>query len=104
MNQKPLPGASDALTMGILSIALTLFCCGPFGAIFSVLGLNNYKKAARAYEAHPGEYSGYETAKTGKVLSYVGLALAGLMLLFLILYIGVILFLVASGEMDGDWH
>lgn len=101
MNQESLPGASDALTMGILSIALTLFCCGPFGAIFSIIGLNNAKKAKRLHEANPGRYSGFETAKTGKVLSYVGLALAGIMLLFFILYIGVIIALVTTGELEG---
>jgi hypothetical protein len=39
-----IPGASNALTFGILSIVLTLFCCGPFGAIFSFIGLSNAKK------------------------------------------------------------
>ena len=103
MNLKSLPGASEALTMGILSIALTLFCCGPFGAIFSIIGLNNAKKAKRIYEANPGEYSGIETVRTGKILSYVGLALAGLMLIFFILYIGVIIALITTGEL-GDHY
>lgn len=104
MNQQALPGASEALTMGILSIALTLFCCGPFGAIFSVIGLNNAKKAKRIYEESPGEYTGIETARTGRILSYVGLALAGLMLIFFVLYIGVILALLASGEFGDHYY
>lgn len=103
MNQEPLPGASTALTMGIISIIGALACCGPFAAIFSIIGLNNAKKARLLYEESPAQYTGYESANTGRILSYVGLALSLIMLVFLILYFGVIVALVASGEMNGDW-
>ena len=56
MNYQQLPGASNAMTFGILSIVLSLFCCGPFGAIFSIIGLSNAKKAERAYFADPQSY------------------------------------------------
>ncbi|NER09036.1 hypothetical protein SAMN06265375_1011482 [Muriicola jejuensis] len=100
MNQQSLPGASNALTMGILSVVLTLLCCGPFGIIFTILGLNSASKAERIYKENPGMYSGYENVKTGRVLSYVGLALALLYLLFIILYFGAIIALITAGEFD----
>ena len=100
MNQQSLPGASNALTMGILSVVLTLLCCGPFGIIFTVLGLNSASKAERLYKENPGMYTGYENVKTGRVLSYVGLALAILYLLFIILYFGAIIALITAGGFD----
>ena len=76
MSQQPLPGASTVLTMGILSIVLTLFCCGPFGAIFSIIGLVKAKSADQLYRSSPENYTDYSNVKTGKILSYIGLALA----------------------------
>ncbi|MEX0273263.1 MAG: CCC motif membrane protein [Flavobacteriaceae bacterium] len=100
MNPIELPKSKNALTMGILSIVLTLFCCGPFGAIFGILGLNDANAAIRTYEANPDAYStGLENAKTGKILSYIGIGLAVLYLIFIIIYFGVIAALVmGSGE------
>ncbi|WP_372945802.1 CCC motif membrane protein [Muriicola sp.] len=100
MNQQSLPGASNALTMGILSVVLTLLCCGPFGIIFTILGLNSASKAERIYNENPGMYTGYENVKTGRVLSYVGLALALLYIVFIILYFGAIIALISAGEFD----
>jgi hypothetical protein len=98
MSQIPLPGASNALTMGIISIVGSLICCGPFAIIFSIIGLNSAGKAKRLYMENPEAYSGYENANTGKVLSYVGLALSLIMLLFCIIYFGVIIaFIMAAG-------
>ncbi|MGC1514874.1 MAG: CCC motif membrane protein [Maribacter sp.] len=95
-----LPGSSNALTFGILSIVLTLFCCGPFGAIFSILGLSNAKKAERLYLENSNSYSGYENVSTGKILSYIGLALAVIMLILTIIYFGVIIALLSAGDFD----
>lgn len=100
MNQQSLPGASNALTMGILSVVLTLACCGPFGVIFTILGLQSAGKAEKLYNENPGMYTGYENVKTGRILSYVGLALAIVYLLFIILYFGVIIALISSGEIN----
>lgn len=104
MQQQPLPGASNALTYGILSIVLTLFCCGPFGAIFSFISLSNAKKAERMYADSTGQYAGIENVKTGKILSYIGLALAAIYLLFSLLYFGVIVaFIVAAASEGGAY-
>ncbi|MDC6352128.1 CCC motif membrane protein [Zeaxanthinibacter sp. PT1] len=100
MNQTTLPGASTTLTMGILSVVGALMCCGPFAAIFSFIGLSQAKKAKQLYESQPGLYSGFENVKTGKILSYVGLGLSAFMLIVLILYFGVIIALVTTGNLD----
>ena len=101
MNQQPLPGASNAMTFGILSIVLTLFCCGPFGAIFSFISLSNAKKAERIYADSTGQYSGIDNVKTGKGLSYIGLALAAIYLLFFLLYFGVIVAFIVAAATEG---
>ena len=103
MNQQPLPGASTAMTMGIISIVGALICCGPFAAIFSLIGLSNAKKAERIYQENPGGYTGFESVKTGRVLSYIGLALSLIMLVLVIIYFGVIIALLTSGELNGGF-
>ena len=103
MNQQPLPGASTVLTMGILSIVLTLFCCGPFRAIFSIIGLVKAKTATQLYEQSPENYTDYSNVKTGKILSYVGLALALVYLVLTILYFGLIVAAITTGELSGEF-
>lgn len=100
MEQQPLPGASNTLTMGIISVVGALVCCGPFAAIFSIIGLNSAKKATRIYEENPGAFSGFESVKTGKILSYIGLALSLIMLVLVIIYFGVIIALITTGEFN----
>lgn len=103
MNQQPLPGASNALTFGIISIVASLFCCGPFGAIFGIIGLSNAKKAEQIYNENPGEYSGFENVKTGRVLSYISIALAVIMLILAVIYFGVIMALITTGDFGNDF-
>ena len=103
MSQQPLPGASNALTFGIISIVTSLFCCGPFGAIFSFIGLSNAKKAERIYNQDPEAYSGFENVKNGKLLSYIGIALAAIMLILTFIYFGVIIALLSAGEFGNDF-
>lgn len=103
MNQESLPGASNSLTMGIISIVGALICCGPFAIIFSIIGLNSAGKAKRLYLQNPDRYTGFENAKTGKVLSYIGLALSLIMLLFFILYFGVIIAFITAASTQGGY-
>lgn len=103
MGQQQLPGASTALTMGILSIVLTIFCCGPFGMIFSFIGLSNAKSAERIYMQNPGEFTGYENAKTGRILSYIGLGIAIILFILSIIYFGLIIAFLSSGNFDADF-
>lgn len=103
MNQEPLPGASNALTFGIISIVASLFCCGPFGAIFSFIGLSNAKNAERIYNENPEAYSGYENVKNGKVLSYIGIAIAAITLILTIVYFGVIIAILAQSGFGNNF-
>ncbi|MDM9630749.1 CCC motif membrane protein [Robiginitalea aurantiaca] len=100
MTQEPLPGASTAQTMGILCLVGTLLCCGPFGAIFGIIGLNNASKAEALYREEPERYSGYENIRSARILSYIGIGLSLLMLIFYILFGGVILALITTGNMN----
>lgn len=91
------------LTMGILSIVGTLFCCGPFGAIFSIIGLVKAKTANQLYQQNPENYTDYSNVKTGKILSYIGLALALIYLVLTILYFGLIVAMITTGELSGEY-
>ncbi len=104
MNRETLPDAGNALTFGILSIALTLFCCGPFGGIFGIIGLSKAKSAERIYLAEPERYSGYENVKTGRILSYIGIALAAILLVFTIIYFGAIAAIIAGAASEGAFQ
>ena len=96
MSQQPLPGASTVLTMGIISIVGSLICCGPFAVIFSIIGLVKAKSAEALYNENPELYSDISTVKTGRILSYIGLALSLIMLVLCILYFGFIIALISS--------
>ena len=100
MTQQPLPGASTVLTMGIISVVGALICCGPFAAIFSIIGLVRAKKAEQIYFQNAGEYSDYSNVKTGKILCYIGLVISLILLVLLILYFGVIIALISTGEFN----
>lgn len=101
MYQQPLPGASTALTMGIISIVGSLICCGPFAIIFSIIGLSQAKSAERLYIANPELYTGYDNVKTGRILSYIGLAISLVMLVLFIIYFGAIIAIVAAAGASG---
>jgi hypothetical protein len=82
--------------MGILSVVGALVCCGPFAIIFSIIGLSQAKTATRTYRENPGEFTGYESVHTGRILSYIGLALSLLMLVLIILYFGAIVAIITT--------
>ncbi len=86
-----LPYSDLVLAMGISSLVGTLFCCGPFGIIFSIIGLIYAQKANTIYKDNPSKYIGYNNVSVGKVMSWIGLVLGLLMLVFFIIYFGVIM-------------
>jgi 4-amino-4-deoxy-L-arabinose transferase-like glycosyltransferase len=86
--------------MGILSLVGTLICCGPFGAIFGIIGLSSARKAENLYREDPDRYSGHENLKSARILSYIGIGLALLMLVFYILFFGVIVALITTGNLN----
>jgi len=96
MHKEELPGASSALTMGIVGLVTSIICCGPFAAIFCIIGLSKAKAARLLYEKNPELYTGYENVKTAKILSIIGLVISLIALVFLILYFGVIIAVIAN--------
>ena len=88
------------LTLGIVSVVGALICCGPFAAIFSIIGLVRAKKAEQLFDQHPGEYTDLSNVKTGKILCYIGLVISVILLALLILYFGVIIALISTGEFN----
>lgn len=103
MSQQPLPGASTVLTMGIISIIGSLVCCGPFGAIFSIIALVKAKTANQLYLQSPESYTDYSNVKTGKILAYIGLALSLISLVLIIMYFGFIIAMITAGEWSGNY-
>ena len=103
MEQQTLPGASTALTMGIISVVGALVCCGTFAAIFSIICLSSAGKADRLYKSNPGAYTGYESVQTGRILSYIGLGISLIVLVLCILYFGAILAFIGSGAFENNW-
>lgn len=93
-----MPGATTVLTMGIISIVGTVLCCGPFGVIFSIIGLVKAKSAEVLYMENPEQYTDYSNVKTGRTLAYIGLAIALIYLVLVILYFSVIIAILSSGE------
>jgi hypothetical protein len=104
MNRETLPDSGTALTYGILAIALTLLCCGPFGGIFGIIGLSKAKNAERIYNTDPDRYYGYENVKTARILSYIGIALAAILLVFTIIYFGAIAAIIAGAASEGAFQ
>ena len=93
-----LPNSDLVLGMGIASIIGTLICCGPFGAIFSIIGLIKANEAERVWQQNPNEYTGYDNVKTGRVLSWIGVGLAVIMLILTIVYFGFIYALIMGAQ------
>jgi hypothetical protein len=100
MSQETLPGASNAMAMGIISIITPFVCCGPFGIIFSIIGLISAGKAEKLYYDNPESYSGFENVKTARILSYIGLGISLVFILALILFFGTIVALVTTGSFN----
>ena len=98
-----LPNSDLVLIMGICSIVTSLFCCGPFGAIFSIIGLIKAKKAEELHLGNPNQYVGYNNVNTGRILSWIGLAFAVIILVFLILYFGLIIAFIQAGGINEQY-
>ncbi len=78
------PGALSARTMGILSMAMAIFCF-PIGLVLGILALVMHAKAKAAFAAQPGSFR--PVTRTGLVTGLLGIILT----LFMtgILYIGI---------------
>lgn len=104
MNREPLPGASNAMAMGIISIIVPFVCCGPFGIIFSIIGLVSAGKAERLYYENPESYTGFENVKTAKILSYIGMGISIVFILAIIIFFGTLMALITTGSFDNQYY
>jgi hypothetical protein len=84
--QPPLPNATAALVLGILSIP-TCWCYGIIGLILGIIGLILGNKALELYKSSPDVYSAssYKNASAGKICAIIGLILSAIYLIFIIL-------------------
>lgn len=82
MEQK-LPNSQAVLILGILSIPLCC-CYGIVGIVLGVVALVLAKKAMALYQENPGQYSGLQNVKTGKLLAIIGIVLGAIFLIFVI--------------------
>ncbi|MDR0712910.1 MAG: hypothetical protein LBF89_01405 [Bacteroidales bacterium] len=86
----PLPNATAALVLGILSIVFFL-CYGIIGVILGIIGLVLGNKAVEQYKSSPGVYSevSYKNANAGKICSIIGLSLSSVYIVILILVVSI---------------
>ena len=102
MTQEQLPGASNAVTMGVVGLVLS-FCCWPAGVVFSIISLSGANKADKFYQANPGAYTGHENVKTAKILAYIGIALSIIFVVLTILYFAAIFAFIGMEGMQADF-
>ena len=85
MEQKPLPNATAALVLGILSIPITCLCYGIIGLGMGIVAIVLGGQAVKTDAENPGVYTGAQNAKVGRILGIISVALAVIYLLFLVL-------------------
>jgi hypothetical protein len=73
--QTPIPNATAALVLGIISIALFLCCNGIVSIILGIIGLVLGLKATKRYINNPEDFTevSYKNANAGKICSIIGL-------------------------------
>lgn len=95
------PNSIGVLVLGILSIVFC-WCYGVVSIILGIIALVLANQGEKAYQENPQRYtlSSYKNMKAGKICAIIGLCLAGLYIIFLIVYflvVGTIAFGALSG-------
>lgn len=75
MEKQQLPNSTLILIFGILSI-VTCCCYGVVGLLLGIIAIVLAGKATAIYKENPELYTGFQNVKTGKILSYVGIVLS----------------------------
>ncbi len=73
--KEKLPNSTASLVLGIFSI-ITCWCYGLPGIILGVIGLILGNKAIKVNNENPDLYEGIGNAKSGKIISIIGLILS----------------------------
>ena len=85
--RKPLPNASAALVLGILSVVTGCFI---LGLVLGIIGLAISSKDKKMYDENPQDYTGYGSLNAGRILSIIGIVLGGLIILYWIIWVLII--------------
>ncbi len=93
IEQIQLPNSSGVLAMGIIS--LVCFCCLPAGIAGITLGILAIvigNKALKIYASEPEKYTekSFKNTKAGRVCGIIGLAIGGIWLIGVLIYLSVI--------------
>ena len=84
-NPKPmLPNATATLVLGICSI---VFTCLYVGVILGIIGIVLGSRGKKIYKENPDMYEGYGQLNAGFIMSIIGTCLAGLAIIWLIVYV-----------------
>ncbi len=99
---QPIPNATGALVLGILSI-VTCWLYGIPGLILGIIGMVMAGKGKAVYAANPELYSqaSYNNLKAGRICAIIGLSLSALYLLFVIIMLIFVGAAASSGF--GNW-
>ncbi|MES2431556.1 MAG: CCC motif membrane protein [Bacteroidota bacterium] len=95
--QQPLPNATSALVLGIISIVGS-FCYGIVGLVCGIIGLVLANKDRRLYMSAPELYSAssFSSSNGGRICSIIGIILSSLFVVILIIYLIVFGALISS--------
>lgn len=83
-NQQNAPYAVAALVLGISSLLLG---CLFVGLVTGIVGLVLANKGIVAYNANPGQYTGFGMLKAGRVCSIIGIIFGALSLLYYLIFV-----------------
>lgn len=95
MGQLPIPNATGALVLGILSIVFA----GIVGIILGIIGLILSNNGMKAFEMDPSRYkqSSIGSLKAGRICSIIGICISILAIILIIFWIIFVVSMMGSG-------
>lgn len=103
--QPPLPNATGALVLGIISIP-TCFCHGIIGLACGIIAIILGNKALKLYKENPNVYSqsSKNNANAGRTCGIIGACLSALYLIIIVLYFIIVGTFLTSIFSSGAWE
>ncbi len=94
-NKQSLDSATSALNWGIISLILSVFCCGVlslFTLVSSLVGIRKGKNALKEYDLNPDFYHATERkrANSGYILSIIAMVISLLAVLGIIIWVAIL--------------